>query len=133
MLSDLRAAIKARLEGAYPFHIVEAGFSQRALQVPPSAVFFLTEDKNLTDLPTATRGLTYEVALLVNYADPVKAQEQMEEIIDAVRASLTQWLPQDNGCEPAIVTDISFHGVEGTLLIYTARMTIEVYPDTLYT
>jgi hypothetical protein len=129
MLSDLRAAIKERLESAYPFRVVEAGFSQRALQSPPAAVFFLVTDKGQFDEPTMTRVLTYEVALLVSYTDPVKAQD----ILDAVRKSFTGWLPADAGCEEASVPEFRFQGVEGTLLIYTGRMTIEVYPDTLYT
>ena len=133
MLSDLRGAIKDRLESAYPFRIVEAGFSQRALQTPPSAVFFLAADKKQVDLPTQARMLAYDIAFLVNYTDPVKAQEEMEDIIDAVRDSLTEWLPADSGCEEASVPEFQFHGVEGTLLIYTGRMTIEVYPATLFT
>jgi len=132
MLEDLRDAIKARLEAAYPFHIVEAGFSQRALQSPPAAVFFLTADRGKNDEPTVDRVLSYEIALLVSYADPVKAQAQMEDIIDAVRAALTGWLAAATGCEEASVPEFRFHGVEGTLLIYTASVTIEVYPATLY-
>lgn len=133
MLSDLRSAIKARLESAYPFRVVEAGFSQRALQSPPAAVFFLVSDKGLFDEPTMTRVLTYEVALLVSYTDPVKAQDHVEEMIDMVRQSFTGWMPTEKGCQPASVPEFRFQGVEGTLLIYTARMTIEVYPATLYT
>lgn len=130
MLAELRTAIKTRLETTYPFRVVEAGFSQRVLQSPPAAVFFLVDDDKITDEPEVDRSLVYEIALLVSYTDPVKAQEQIEDIIDAVRKSLTGWLPSDTGCEPASVPKFRFQGVEGTLLIYTGRMTIEVYPDT---
>lgn len=133
MLADLRTAIKARLAEAYPFRVVEAGFSQRALQSPPAAVFFLATDKGQFDEPTVTRLLTYEIALLVSYTDPVKAQEQAEEMIDRVRQSFTGWMPAEFGCQPASVPEFRFQGIEGTLLIYTGRMTIEVYPDTLFT
>lgn len=132
MLAELRTAIKARLETAYPFRVVEAGFSQRVLQSPPAAVFFLVADTGLADEPAITRVLTYEIALLVSYTDPVKAQEQVEEMLDRVRPSLTGWLPEEAGCQPASVPEFRFQGVEGTLLIYTGRMTIEVYPDTLF-
>jgi hypothetical protein len=130
MLANLRAAIKARLAEAYPFRVVEAGFSQRALQSPPAAVFFLVSDTGRFDEPAVTRMLTYEIALLVSYTDPVKAQEQVEEMLDMVRPSFTGWLPADAGCQPASMPEFRFQGVEGTLLIYTGRMTIEVYPDT---
>ena len=82
MLAQLRADIKAKLEGAYPFRIVEPGFSQRALQSPPAAVFVLTKDGKVCDEPEVVRKLIYEIALLVNYTDPVKAQIEMESIID---------------------------------------------------
>jgi hypothetical protein len=130
MLAGLRAAIKARLEDAYPFRAVESGFSQRALQSPPAAVFFLVSDTKQADEPAVTRVLTYEIALLVSYTDPVKAQEQIEEMLDMVRPSFTGWLPAETGCQPMSVPEFRFQGVEGTLLIYTGRVTIEVYPDT---
>jgi hypothetical protein len=129
MLADLRTAIKARLAATYPFRVVEAGFSQRALQSPPAAIFFLLEDDRVADDPAMDRSLTYEIALLVSYTDPVKAQEQIEEIIDAVRDGITGWKPLATGVEPASVPKFRYQGVEGTLLIYTGRMTIEVYPD----
>lgn len=132
-LSELRAALKARLESAYPFRVVEAGFSQRVLQSPPAAVFFLVDDDKVADEPVMDRMWVYEIALLVSYTDPVKAQEQIEDIIDAVRKHLTGWLPSEGGCQPASVPKFRFQGVEGTLLIYTGRITIEVYPDTLFT
>lgn len=132
MLSRLRDAIKSRLETSYPFNVVEAGVSQRALQSPPAAVFFMSDDAKLADDPVVARLLTYEIALLVSYIDPVKAQEQVEEMLDRVRPSLTGWLPDEAGCQPASVPEFRFQGVEGTLLIYTGRMTIEVYPDTLF-
>lgn len=130
MLAELRTAIKARLESAYPFRVVEAGFSKRVLQSPPAAVFFLVSDKGQFDEPAITRVLTYEMALLVSYTDPVKAQEQVEEMLDMVRQSFTGWLPSEVGCQPASVPELRFEGIDGTLLIYTGRMTIEVYPDT---
>ena len=85
MLAELRTAIKARLESAYPFRVVEAGSSQRVLQSPPAAVFFLADEDKISDEPEVDRSLVYEIALLVSYTDPVKAQEQIEDIIDAVR------------------------------------------------
>lgn len=132
MLAELRAAIKAKLESTHAFRAVEAGFSRRVLQSPPSAAFFLVIDQKVADDPTVARVLTYEIALLVGYADPEKAQEQIEDIVDAVRGALTGWLPAEHGCGPATVPEFKFHGVEGTLLIYTGRMTIEVYPETLF-
>jgi hypothetical protein len=132
MLADLRAAIKARLEAAYAFRAVESGFSQRVLQSPPSAAFFLVSDQGQADEPAVARVLTYEVALLVSYTDPVKAQEHVEEMLDMVRQSFTGWLPAEAGCQPMSVPEFRFQGVEGTLLIYTGRMSIEVYPGALF-
>ena len=132
MLADLRKAIKAKLESAYAFRVVEAGLSNRVMQSPPSAAFFLVTDKGKNDEPAVDRILTYEIALLVSYTDPVKAQEQMEEIIDALRTSLTGWLPAEGGCEEASIPEFRYQGVDGTLLIYTGRMTIEVYPAILF-
>lgn len=131
MLTTIGNAIKARLEGLGVFKVVERGFSKRALQSPPSAVFFLADDEEVVDDPAVTRRLVYEVALLVSYLDPAKGQEQMEAIIDAVRPQFVQWDPVGKGCEPAKVPRIRYEGVEDTLLIYSARITMEVYPQTI--
>ena len=131
MLTTIGNAIKARLEGLGTFKVVERGFSKRALQSPPSAVFFLADDEEVVDDPEVTRRLIYEVALLVSYLDPAKGQEQMEAIIDAVRPQFVQWEPVEKGCEPAKVPRIRYEGVEDTLLIYSARITMEVYPQTI--
>jgi len=128
MLTIIGDAIKARLEGLGLFKVVEKGFSKRALQSPPSAVFFLVDDAEGTDTPDVTRKLTYEIALLVSYIDPVKALTQMEAIIDAVRPSFIGWEPLPLGCLQASVPRIRYEGVEDTLLIYTARLTVPVFP-----
>lgn len=131
MLKVIGDAIQAQLEGLGKFKAVEQGFSQRALQSPPSAVYFLVSDEGIVDEPAVTRKLTYEIALLINYTDPVKAQEQMEATIDDVRSLFTLWEPVESGCQPSSVTNIRYEGVEGTLLIYSARVALEVYPQTI--
>lgn len=130
MLTIIGEAIKARLEGLGLFKVVEKGFSKRALQSPPSAVFFLYSDEVATDTPSATRRLTWEVALLVSYLDPVKGQAAMDGLIDAFRPAFTNWRPVPVGCLPASVPRIRYEGVEDTLLIYTARITMDVFPAT---
>jgi hypothetical protein len=132
MLATLRPAIKARLEYAYAFKAVEPSFTQRALQSPPSAVFFLLSDEEVVNSPAVTRRLTYEVALLVSYIDPARGQEEMDAIIDAVRPAFIEWEPAAKGCQPASIPRIRYEGVEDTLLIYSARVTMEVYPNTLF-
>lgn len=128
MLTILGDAIKARLEGLGLFKVVEKGFSKRALQSPPSAVFFLLDDERVTDSPYSMRQLTWEIALLVSYLDPVKGQAFMDDLIDAVRATFSDWLPVSAGCLPSAVPRIRYEGVEDTLLIYTARVTMQAVP-----
>lgn len=128
MLTILSDAIKARLEGLGLLKVVEKGFSKRALQSPPSAVFFLLDDERMTDSPYSMRLLTWEIALLVSYLDPVKGQAFMDDLIDAVRAAFSDWLPVPAGCLPSAVPRIRYEGVEDTLLIYTARVTMQAVP-----
>jgi len=128
MLATIGGAIKARLEGLAVFNVVEKGFSKRALSSPPSAVYFLVNDEMATDTPSPTRRLTWEVALLVSYLDPVKGQATMDGLIDAVRPAFTKWIAVPVGCLPASVPRIRFEGTEDTLLIYSARITMDVFP-----
>lgn len=129
MLKVIGDAIQARLEGLGMFKAVERGFSKRALQSPPSAVFFLYDDEQVTDSPYAMRKLTYEIALLASYIDPVKGQAMMDALVDSVRPAFIEWLPVTPGCLPASVTRIRYEGVEDTLLIYTIRVTMQVVPE----
>lgn len=131
MLKIIGDAIKARLESLGLFKVVEKGFSKRSLQSPPSAVVFLVDDDAVTDSPSSIRRLTWEVAMMVSYIDPVKSQAAMEDIIDAVRPAFTQWEAVAIGCLPASVSRIRYEGVEETLLIYTARITTGVFPNTV--
>lgn len=131
MLTTLGDAIKARLEGLGVFKVVEKGFSKRALQSPPSAVFFLDSDAIATDTPSPTRRLTWEVALLASYIDPVKGQAAMDEMLDAVRPAFTRWVAVPVGCLPSSIPRISFEGAEDTLLIYSVQITMDVFPATL--
>ncbi|ADW18572.1 hypothetical protein Despr_2433 [Desulfobulbus propionicus DSM 2032] len=129
MLATIGNAIQARLEGLDAFKAVERGFSKRALQSPPSAVFFLYDDEQVTDSPYAMRRLTWEIALLVSYLDPVKGQALMDDLVDQVRPALTDWRPAAQGCLPSTVTRIRYEGVEEALLIYTVRVTMQVVPE----
>jgi hypothetical protein len=133
MLAAIGNAIKARLEGLGTFKVVERGFSKRALQSPPSAVFYLYSDESVTDDPESARKLTYEIALLVSYLDPEKGQVAMDELIDAVRPAFTRWEPVEKGSEEASIPRIRWEGVEDSLLIYSARVTLDVYPLTIDT
>ncbi len=129
MLTTIGNAIKTRLEGLGTFKVVERGFSKRALQSPPSAVFFLADDERVTDSPYFTRQLTWEIALLVSYLDPVIGQATMDGLVDAVRPAFSNWLPVPAGCLPAAVPRIRYEGVEDSLLIYTVRVTMQVVPE----
>jgi len=131
MLATIGDAIKARLEGLNLFKAVENGFSKRALQSPPSAVFFLSSDTIATDTPSPTRRLIWEVVFLVSYIDPVKGQGTMNEILDAVRPAFTRWQAVPVGCLPSSVPRIRFEGTEETLLIYSAQITMDVFPETI--
>jgi hypothetical protein len=131
MLGTIAAAITARLEGLTVFKVVERGFSKRALQSPPSAVFYLAEDQIRTDKPSPTRTLAWDIALLVSYLDPVRGQETMETLIDLVRPAFTNWRPVAAGCLPASVPHIRFEANEDTLLVYSVRVTMDVFPNTI--
>jgi len=128
MLKTLGEAIKARLEGLEVFKAVEQGFSKRALQSPPSAVFFLYDDEEVANKPV-TRKLTWEIALLVSYLDQVKGQALMHDLIDTVRPAFIGWLPVTAGCLPTAAPRFRYEGVEDTLLIYTGRVTMQVVPE----
>jgi len=129
MLTILGDAIKARLETLAVFKAVDQGFSQRVLKSPPSAVFFLSSDEEKVNTPYITRTLTWEIALLVSYLDPVKGLAQMNDLIDAVRPAFVQWLPVSAGCLPTLVPMVRYEGVEDTLLIYTVRVTMQAIPE----
>ena len=129
MLATIAAAIKTRLEDLGQFKVVERGFSKRALQSPPSAVFFLAEDVMRSDKPSPTRTLAWDIALLVSYLDPVKGQETMETLIDLVRPAFTDWRPVAVGCLPSSVPQIRFEANEDTLLVYSVRVTMDVFPN----
>lgn len=131
MLAILSAATKARLEGLASFKVVEQGFSKRALQSPPSAVFFLVEDELITDSPSKTRRLTWEIAILASYLDPVRGQATMDGLIDQIRPAFSGWRPVEVGSLPTTVPRIRYEGIEDTLLIYTARVTMEVFPESI--
>ena len=131
MLATIAAAIKTRLDGLGAFKVVERGFSKRALQSPPSAVFFLAEDTMRSDKPSPTRTLTWDIALLVSYLDPVKGQETMETLIDLVRPAFTDWRPVAAGCLPSSVPHVRFEANEDTLLVYSVRVTMDVFPNTI--
>jgi len=131
MLSAIATAIKERLEGLAAFKVVERGFSRRALQAPPAAVFFLAADELRTDMPSATRRLEWDVVLLVSYLDPEKGQAAMETLIDQVRPAFTNWRPVAVGSLPASVPRIRFEATEDTLLIYSVRVVMDVFPNTI--
>jgi hypothetical protein len=131
MLNTIGEAIKARLEGLGKFNVVEKGFSKRVLQSPPSAVFFLVEDERAADSPYITRLLTWEIALLAGYLDPVKGQTLMDDLVDAIPPAFTGWRAVTSGCLPATVSRIRYEGVEDSLLIYTARVTMQVVPENI--
>lgn len=131
MLNTIGEAIKARLEGLGKFNVVEKGFSKRALQSPPSAVFFLVENERVADSPYMTRLLTWEIALLAGYLDPVKGQTLMDDLVDTITPAFTGWLAVTSGCFPATVPRIRYEGVEDSLLIYTARVTMQVVPENI--
>jgi len=128
MLTTLGGAIKARLEGLEVFKAVDQGFSQRAISTPPSAVFFLSSDEEKVNTPYITRTLTWEIALLVSYLDPVKGLAQMNGLVDAVRPAFIHWLPVPAGCLPTAVPTVRYERVEDTLLIYTVRVTMQAVP-----
>jgi len=128
MLETVADSLKATLEGTGLFNVVEQGFSRRALSSPPSAVFFMAEDGRVTDSPYITRKLSWDIALMVSYIDPVKAHEKMNTIIDELRETLSEWRPTERGSLPSTVERIDFEVVEDTLLIYSARVAMQVVP-----
>ncbi len=129
MLETVATALKARLEGLDLFNVVEQGFSRRVLSAPPSAVCFLVEDGRVKESPYVQRELVWNVALMVSFLEPEKAQTTMNGLIDAVRGALVEWIPVPAGAKPCVVGPIRFEAVEDTLLIYTVRVTMEVIPE----
>ena len=128
MLNTLADAIKAHLELAYPFKTVDMGFTKRVLQSPPSAAFFLIDDEGVDDTRPYLRRLTWEIALLASYVDPVKGVREMHDIIDAVRPSFSEGGPVAAGCLPTAAPRFHCEGVEDTLLIYTGRVVMQAVP-----
>lgn len=129
MLAKIAAEMKAHLESLGVFNVVEQGFSEQALAVPPSAVFFLDGDKGTATSPYVARTLGWNIILLVSFLDPVSAHEQMNNLIDTVRDAFIGWRPSESGNKPSEVEYIDYETVENTLLVYKARVTIEVFPE----
>jgi hypothetical protein len=130
MLTTIAAAIKTRLEGLNLFKVVEESITKRALQSPPSAVFYLASDKKVADLPTSERELNWEIALIVNAMTPDKGQASANACIDAVRDAFTHWRAvTTGGIMPSSVSLIKLEGIENTLLVYSVRVDIRAIPN----
>lgn len=133
MIEKISESIKTTLSGLGVFKKVEMTIGASVLSAPPSAAFFLALDRHVTDSPMVTRELSWDLVLMVPAAGPSKGQAGAGSIIDRVRGTFSCWLPfTTGGVLPSKVVDIRLEGIEATLLVYIARVTMQVMPDMIH-
>jgi len=131
MLNAIATAIEDRLKELSIFKAVEQNFSKRALSMPPAAVFYLLSDKAAADKPAVARDLTWGITLLVSTLGADQGQLKVLECIDAVRNGFSEWKPFAAGVLPVSPPEIIFDGFEETLLIYSATLSMRVFPQNI--
>ncbi|MDR3631716.1 MAG: hypothetical protein P4L42_15450 [Desulfocapsaceae bacterium] len=128
MIDKIAREIKARLKGLGLFKAVERTVTGKVLSSPPSAAMFLAYDRAVVSSPMVTRELGWDLVLLIPVLGADKGQGAAGACIDAVRAAFTGWRPWEGGTLPAEVPEIRMEGIEQTMLVYTARLTMKVIP-----
>jgi hypothetical protein len=132
MLSTIAAAIEARLISLGCFKTVEQSITKRALSAPPSAVFYLAGDKANADKPSVARDLDWDVVILTSSLGADQGQAKALECLDAVRDGFSNWQATATGVMPATVPAVQFEGIEDTVLVYVARISMRAFPQTFH-
>jgi hypothetical protein len=129
MLNTIATAIEDRLRGLSLFKSVGQSITRQTLGMLPAAVFYLTADKKGTDRPSVSRELTWEINILISQSAVDQGQAKAMTCIDAVREAFSDWQAFPSGCLATSVPEISIVGVEDTLLIYSAKIEMRVFPE----
>jgi hypothetical protein len=129
MLNTIATAIEDRLKALSLFKSVGMSFTGKTMGLLPAAVFYLTADKKGTDRPSVSRDLVWEVDILVSQVAADQGQTKAMICIDAVREAFSDWQAFPSGCLATSVPEISIVGVEDTLLIYSAKIEMRVFPE----
>ncbi len=130
MIAD---AIEAELKSLGLFKAVEKTVTAKTLKSPPSVAVYLASNRKAASKPTITRDLGWDLVLVVSALGADKGQAAAGDIVDAVSVAFTDWRPWTTGGVLPSEVDIVLEGTEGTLLIYTARLTMKVMPAMLKT
>jgi len=126
-------AIEAELKSLGLFKAVEKTVSAKVLQTPPSVAVYLASNRKAASKPTVTRELGWDLVLVMSALGADKGQAAAGDITDAVSVAFTDWRPWTTGGVLPSEVDIVLEGIEGTMLIYTARLTMKVMPEMLKT
>ncbi|MBU1564226.1 MAG: hypothetical protein KJ630_01190 [Proteobacteria bacterium] len=130
MIDAIANAIEGALKGLKIFKAVERTVNTKILQSPPSVAFFLAYDRQVANKPTATRDLGWDLLLMIPALGVGKGGKSAGDCIDTVRSAFIGWRPwTSGGVLPAEVPEIKLEGIEQTVLVYTARLTMRVMPD----
>jgi|GEM_PF-2935247 hypothetical protein len=127
--SMIAAAIEAELNSLGLFKAVEKTVTAKTLKSPPTVAVYLASNRKEASKPTVTRNLGWDLVLVVSALGTDKGQAAAGDIVDAVSVAFTDWRPWTTGGVLPSEVDIVLEGTEGTLLIYTARVTMKVMPS----
>lgn len=131
MIDQIAQEIENTLKALGIFKAVERTVNTKILQSPPSVAVLYAGERQKENDPVV-RLLTWELLLMIPALGVGKGQKPAGDCIDLVRDTFINWLPFDTGgVLPAEVPDIKLEGIEQTLLVYTARMTMEVIPENI--
>jgi len=129
MINEISAEIIQKAEGLDLFKSVESAIVAKSLKTPPSVAVILAYDKEVTDGQKDTRELGWDLVMMIPALGIGKGGKRTGDCIDGIRDGFNEWLPWDTGgVMPAKVPMIKLEGIEKTIQVYTARVTMKVMP-----
>lgn len=132
MIDEIAEKIETRLKGLGIFKAVERTITANILQSPPAAAVFLAYDREIANKPSEQRELGWDIMLMIPALGAAKGTVLAGRCIDAVREAFVGWFVSGTGgVMPAKVPEVRLEGVERTVIVYSVRVTIEVFPATL--
>ncbi len=128
MIETIEKKIEELLTSLDIFKVVERSISKKSLQSPPSAGILLAFDKENAS-KAISRDLGWDIMLMIPALGIAKGRTAGNNYIDAVRNAFVDWRPlTTGGVMPAKVPMIRLEGIQGTMLVYSARVTMEAIP-----
>lgn len=129
MINEITDEIIKNAEGLDIFKSVESSIIAKSLKTPPSVAVILAYDKEVTDGQKDTRELGWDLVMMIPALAVGRGKNLTGDCIDGIRDGFNEWLVWDTGgVMPAKVPMIKLEGIEKTIQVYTARVTMKVMP-----